>query len=247
MFETVFYSLKNLAKGSTSYDYKQTSVRASRFSTPNDLLPHLLSVFNIIETPSFQRQRTTVSGEALSKQNITASLSDTRRTDQPRNDNKIAYTGFTYPGLINMYYNISSNTGSQEASQAVFETSGQTFSSVDMAIFENVFSLPTAQPNDDINGHITTKACMGVDNCAEANLDVQYLMAIAQNVSTTYVKIHAISVLIVTISGDLYRVMILFFINITYLLFIFYMIYYTEVFIFDFSFSYPPSWFAAIS
>lgn len=234
MFETVFYSLKNLAKASTSYDHQHTSVRASRFSTPKDLLPHLLAVFNIIETPSFQRQRTSVSGKALSKQNIRAALTDNRQNDQPRNDKKKEYTGFTYPGLINKYYNISSNTGSQAASQAVFETSGQTFSSVDMAIFENVFSLPTAQPNDDINGHFTTKACMGVDNCAEANLDVQYLMAIAQNVSTTYVQIHAISVLTVTISEDMYRVINLFFINKTYLLLIFYIIYSTEVFIFDF-------------
>ena len=128
MFQTIFYSLKSLAKGGALYDHQHTSVRASRFSTPNDLLPHITAVFNIIETPSFQRQRTCVSGAALSKQDIKAALTDMRQTDQPRNDKKKAYAGFTYPGLINKYYNISSNIGSQKASQAVFETSDQTFS-----------------------------------------------------------------------------------------------------------------------
>lgn len=188
ILQTIFYSVKTLTKSSTSHTRQQTSVRASRFSTPNDLAPHITAILNIIETPSFQRQRLSVSGEALTEQNIAEISFNTRNPGHPNDDkNKVRITGFTYPGLINKCYNVSSNKGSLLASQAVFETSGQTFSSVDMAIFENAFSLPTSQPNGDINGHITSKACLGVDNCAEANLDVQYLMAIAQNVSTTYV------------------------------------------------------------
>ena len=188
MFGTIFYTLNTLATAGTSHTHHQTSVRASRFSTPNDLIPHITAVFNIIETPSSQRQGISISGKVLSKQNI-ADSTITGNTGHPHNDkSKMYITGFTYPGLINTYYNISSNKGLQAASQAVFETSGQTFSSVDMAIFENAFSLPTSQPDGDINGHFTTKACLGVENCAEANLDVQYLMAIAQNVSTTYVQ-----------------------------------------------------------
>lgn len=189
MLQTIFYSVKTLTKSSTSHTRQQTSVRASRFSTPNDLVPHITTILNIIETPLFQRQRMSVSGNALTKQNIAEISFNTRNPGHPYDDkNKVRITGFTYPGLINKFYNISSNKGSLLASQAVFETSGQTFSSVDMAIFENAFSLPTSQPNGDINGHITNKACLGVDNCAEANLDVEYLMAIAQNVSTTYVQ-----------------------------------------------------------
>ena len=192
MFRTVFHFLETSVKSNSR---QRTSVRASRFSIPNDLLPHITAVFNIIETPSFRKQRTSVSGESLSKKNMAEILSDPRHTDHPHNDKKKDYiTGFTYPGLINMYYNISNNNGLKEASQAVFETSGQTYSSVDMAIFENAFSLPTSQPNGDINGHMTSRACLGVEDCAEANLDVQYLMAIAQNVSTTYVQKHEILV-----------------------------------------------------
>ena len=54
-----------------------------------------------------------------------------------------------------------------------------------MAVFESTFDLPIAQPAIDINDHMISTACMGVRHCAEANLDLQYLMAVAQNTPTT--------------------------------------------------------------
>ena len=54
-----------------------------------------------------------------------------------------------------------------------------------MAIFESTFNLPIAQPTGDMNDHIINTACKGVKDCAEANLDMQYLMAISQKTPTT--------------------------------------------------------------
>lgn len=190
IFRTFFYTVTNVdtkAAGSSNRP-KKTAFRALRYFTPKELQPHLLTVLNIIETPWFGKPRNIISGEALSEDNIQSmtSQSPVLPVGTSVKDRDRAYvTGFTYPRLINEYYNITSNIGSEHASQAVFETSGQTFSTVDMAVFESAFDLPIAQPTADINDHILSTACQGVRRCAEANLDVQYLMAIAQKVPTT--------------------------------------------------------------
>lgn len=187
LFKTTFYNVEN------SYNKKrrrgsgqQSALRGLEYTVPKELDPHLLAVFNIIETPAFSRLTNTISGEAISRRKLAVTLAGLLPADKMINSKLKAYvTGFTYPNLINHYYNISSNTGSNLTSQAVFETSGQTFSSVDMEIFENSFDLPIAQPTTDINDHIIATACKGIKNCAEANLDVQYLMAVAQDTPTT--------------------------------------------------------------
>jgi subtilase family serine protease len=47
--------------------------------------------------------------------------------------------------------------------------------------------LPIESVANDIGGHSAT-SCTGLydGNCVEANLDVQYIMAVAQNTPTTY-------------------------------------------------------------
>jgi tripeptidyl-peptidase I len=187
LFETVFYKVANgIDKKRGRGSGQQTALRGLQYNMPKDLDPHLQAVFNIIETPSFSRLTNTISGEAISKHKLAATLAELLPADKMINNKLNAYvTGFTYPNLINHYYNVSSNRGGNLTSQAVFETSGQMFSSVDMEIFENSFDLPIAQPTTDINDHIITTACKGIKDCAEANLDVQYLMAVAQDIPTT--------------------------------------------------------------
>ena len=187
IFETIFYIVaSSIDIRRRSGSGQQTVLRGLRYTMPKELDPHLHAVFNIIETPSFSRLTNTISGEAISKGKLAEALGEVLPSEKTINNKIRAYvTGFTYPNLINHYYNVSSNKGSNLSSQAVFETSGQTFSTVDMEIFENAFDLPLAQPTVDINGHIIATACKGIKNCAEANLDVQYLMAVAQNTPTT--------------------------------------------------------------
>ena len=45
----------------------------------------------------------------------------------------------------------------------------------------------TVSPSSSVGEHITP-ICNGLNICAEANLDVQYMMAIAQDIPTTYVQ-----------------------------------------------------------
>lgn len=187
LFETVFYNVANgIEKKRRRGSGQQTALRGLEYTIPQELEPHLHAVFNIIETPTFSQLTNSISGEVISKRKLAAALAKLHPADKMINNKLKAYvTGFTYPNLINHYYNVSSNKGSNLTSQAVFETSGQTFSSVDMEIFENSFDLPIAQPTTDINDHIISTACKGIKNCAEANLDVQYLMAVAQDTPTT--------------------------------------------------------------
>jgi subtilase family serine protease len=187
LFETVFYKVGDkIDKKRWRGSGQQSALRGLQYTIPRELDPHLHAVFNIIETPPFSRLSNAISGEAISKRKLAAALAELLPADKMINNKLKAYvTGFTYPNLINHYYNVSSNRGSNLTSQAVFETSGQMFSSVDMEIFENSFDLPIAQPTTDINDHIIATACKGIKNCAEANLDVQYLMAVAQDTPTT--------------------------------------------------------------
>ena len=185
MFETIFYVVAGAADSR-----RRSAIRAVSYTVPRELLQHLLTVLNIVQTPIFDASNNIISGEMISKEILieTAEFSnyDRNKAKAYVNDRTRAYVlGFTYPRLLNEFYNISNNEGSIFTSQAVFETSGQTFSTVDMAIFESTFNLPIAQPTTDINDHIINTACRGVKDCAEANLDLQYLMGISQNTPTT--------------------------------------------------------------
>lgn len=95
---------------------------------------------------------------------------------------------YVTPALLNRYYNIHSNDGGNRGSQAVYETIGQTVSPSDLTLFQKKFGLPVQAMAHIIGGHSNNHACQTNhgNDCIEANLDVQYLMAVAQSVPTTY-------------------------------------------------------------
>lgn len=88
------------------------------------------------------------------------------------------------PQYISNLYSIKSNKGSDKVSQGVFETGGQIYSLADLNSFENEFDLPI-ESIINIGGNVVTAACPNPNDCDEANLDIQYLTAIAQNIPTT--------------------------------------------------------------
>ena len=91
------------------------------------------------------------------------------------------------PALINMYYNVSRNTGSMRVSQAVVETDFQAYSPTDLSYFQKQLGIPLQPVTKTIGGFAFNNACNNkLYDCSKANLDVQYIMGIAQNVSTTY-------------------------------------------------------------
>jgi subtilase family serine protease len=95
---------------------------------------------------------------------------------------------YVTPALLNRFYNIANNDGGGLGSQAVYETIGQTYSPTDLTVFQRKFGLPVQAMAQVIGGHASNNACRAHNgnDCIEANLDVQYLMAVAQSVPTTY-------------------------------------------------------------
>lgn len=90
------------------------------------------------------------------------------------------------PATLKQYYQVTGE-GSPSASQAVFETIGQTASPSDLTVFQNQFGLPQQAIARDIGKHVSDTICKFNPNaCAEANLDVQYMMAMAPGTPLTY-------------------------------------------------------------
>jgi len=100
-------------------------------------------------------------------------------------DNNASVTGVTPSGLKSFYH--VSGTGSSSVSQAVFESLGQYTSLPDLSSFENHFGLKSEGIAKDIGGHESSSMCdLNPNNCAEANLDVQYMMAVSPVTPETY-------------------------------------------------------------
>jgi tripeptidyl-peptidase-1 len=93
------------------------------------------------------------------------------------------------PTLLNKVYNFTTNSGSGLGSQSVFETGTQTMSPADLAKFQTKYaSMAAPQPiAHDIGGNVDDNTCKYLSfECGEANLDIQYIMAQAQDVPTTF-------------------------------------------------------------
>jgi hypothetical protein len=147
-------------------DSHREFVRAESFAMSEYLVGHVSYVYNIVDFPE-QRP-------VLISQSSVGAIS--------------TIPGKVTPALLNSYYWISSNDGGGFGSQAVYESINQTYSPSDLTIFQQTFGLPEETVAVDIGGHSDNNACVpdGGNNCGEANLDVQYIMAVAQNVPTTY-------------------------------------------------------------
>jgi len=97
----------------------------------------------------------------------------------------LSATGVTPSGLKSFYH--VSGTGSSSVSQAVFESLGQYTSLPDLSTFESHFGLTSEGISKDIGGHENRVMCeLNPNNCAEANLDVQYMIAVSPVTPETY-------------------------------------------------------------
>ena len=96
-------------------------------------------------------------------------------------------TGSIIPSTLHKYYQIVTNLGNKNTSQAALITDDQVLSLDDLATFQADFKLPKQNLARSIGGGTIHGACadtLGID-CSEANLDFQYLMGIGQRIPTT--------------------------------------------------------------
>ncbi len=143
---------------------KSPLVRALEYSLESDIASHVSHVFGVVDLPPVMTRRAP----------FTKKVGDEA-------------TGSVNPAFLNSYYHITSNTGSQSASQAVFESLEQYYSPADLTQFQQTYNLPVEAVYADVGGYVSDQECLDdANNCVEANLDVEYLMAVAQNTPTTY-------------------------------------------------------------
>ncbi len=105
------------------------------------------------------------------------------------NDSQFLIDGYVTPQLLSTYYNVSNTIVSPcNVTQGLLEGLDSAVSPQDLTMFQETFKLLVQPIAEDINGHVTNQACNQTlyEDCYESNLDVQYMMAMSQNVPTSY-------------------------------------------------------------
>jgi tripeptidyl-peptidase-1 len=187
LFATEFHQYKvyNYMK-----DTEDVIIRAEHYSLPQELADHVEAAFKTVQFPApiiHGRPETPQAASpptSNSKKNKKSSL----RTQDDRISSDVqGLNGMVYPKFLNAYYCIPSNTGSSMTTQGVYESLNQTLSPADLTAFQNAFNIDNQAIAGAIHNHVDDKTCIkNSDLCTEANLDVQYQMAIAQQVPTYY-------------------------------------------------------------
>eukprot|EP01036_Dinobryon_divergens_P027015 gene27015-35722_t len=101
-----------------------------------------------------------------------------------------SYTYRVTISFLDSFYQVSSNknNGSSRMSQSVFETNSEYYSPSDLTLFQQQYGL-TVQAAVPYNGHNTSQPCSltgGSPSCTEGNLDIQYIMGMAQVSTSIY-------------------------------------------------------------
>lgn len=168
LFDTTFHVFTHIRRDGS----RKKVVRAEKYSIPATLIPHVVAVFNTVQLPMRSRQ------PLISPLNKTLNKTESRAVPVIRH--------FTIPSILNAAYKIDSNVASVAATQGLYESLDQSFSPADLQKFQSRHSYPDQPVIRVIGEHSSDRACTSNPNdCAEANLDVQYMMAIS-NSPTTY-------------------------------------------------------------
>ena len=95
-----------------------------------------------------------------------------------------AATGTITLSTLNTKYRIFTNTGNSLVNQSIFSSLGQYFGGTDITTFQSTYGIPIHLPNDPDNRNSQSQCNSDANNCGESNLDIEYMMAIAQSIPT---------------------------------------------------------------
>jgi subtilase family serine protease len=96
------------------------------------------------------------------------------------------YPSRVSPSFLLNHYDIDPSIGNSKfGSQAILSCIGQVLSPADLLLHQSIFGLPNTRLTNWTGGHVDDDACKKtITNCDEANLDVQYITAVGQNLPT---------------------------------------------------------------
>jgi len=103
-------------------------------------------------------------------------------------DSLTSYNDLMTPAKLISHYHITSNVAvTSDVTQSVFEACDQVYSPSDLSSFFAMYGYHDETMSREIDSKGSDQICVAnPDDCGEANLDVQYIMSIAQNAPTTY-------------------------------------------------------------
>ena len=142
-------------------------VRAEKYWVPIELDMHVESVFNTIEMPVH-------SIGSLPKLSRTSGF-------KTMDAATLLISSTITPYKLKSYYNMSNTLrGSINSTQAIFAGVNQYFSPNDLTQFQMKFGLPLQPVSASIGNHSSNAKCIAsVGECAEFNIDLQYIMAMS--------------------------------------------------------------------
>ncbi len=160
-----------------------TFLRCLTYSIPYSLRDDVQAIFHTVQPPIAYHKNFHMKEE--DPHNKGTPIRTLLRIDPQSVTSTAPVTTIPY---LNKFYKIESNLASASMNQSVFQTSTEYFSQSDLQKFQNTYSL-TEQRAISIGGH-TISACptslTASQSCFEGNLDIQYLMGIAQQAASIF-------------------------------------------------------------
>ena len=189
LLQTKFYVFNH--KDLYGAPHRKPFVRALQYTMPAALAPFVESIQNTVQFPSRIMPKWTSPGREISRRSRSPDLQCNKHKFDNLNPQKPILhqmPGFVTPARLNAYYKIDSNNGSHLASQSMYESDDQNYSPADLLEFQNVFGVFNRTKVRDVGHHNVSKVCgEPTGQCGEANLDIQYMMAVSQRTPTWFI------------------------------------------------------------
>jgi len=177
ILKTKYHSFKSKKTG-------EVLSRTLEYELPNEIFEVVDYVFPTVQFPSTMGKRAFVVASFDEEEQ------ETSKSFEAMGKGKTSTTVLTNamtPKVLAQFYNITSNmVTNNEATQSVFATGGQSFSTTDLTTFQKNFNLVRDRVDSVQGPNLGTSCASDVNSCVEASLDVQYLMSTAQNARTTF-------------------------------------------------------------
>lgn len=172
MFNTEFYTFHQRQRNGDIHQF----VRAHEYSVPKELDCHIHHILNIIELPL-----TSVTGPTILHRSAEPII-ESDETDIFE-ESEVKLDGWILPVNIREYYHLNDIYGNQQSTQAAIGLNRDYFSPNSLAYFQKNMTSQPLQPAITIGGFVSESPFV---DCAESNLDMQYLMGISPRSPTTY-------------------------------------------------------------
>jgi len=211
-WERLLHTTFHMYEDQKEDQHRRQLPRAESYSLPASIREHVHAFFEVSELPARLSHNSVVKDVAIERKILGIKSKDNLRSRELASS---ACSGQATIQCLNEVYNIDSNlgtlrclfrcvscfvfvlyscvclcAGSSSVTQSVFETSTQSFSPTDLTKFQNTYDC-TVQSAIDVGGYQvlqcnTNSGPYAQGTCFEGNLDIQYIMGMAQITTSTY-------------------------------------------------------------